>query len=413
MASGTGASGRAASQIRYALSQLRSRNGHHEFEHLCRELARVRITPDILPATGPVSAGGDHGRDFETFRTCMQDRLPGSFLAAGRGQRIVFACTLQRENLAAKIRNDLRVITDGGPVDRVYFFCEQDIPVTRRHELVEWARQDHGTDIEVIDGQALSELLAAEDCLWIAERYLGVGGPGQAPRNRSQSASSLFSEITGTGIGTIHGNVNIYHAAAAPLGAGHRRRQAPSASDSSGKRWRRTAACLIAVAAAVTPAVILAPWHHSPSPRNPGTVLDDVAARQWIGTLFYDRTFVGSTGGKYSSIELTLSADPSPSSRPGARVGSILYGEGCPPATVTLIRDDPRVLTLATGPSTGPLGSSCRGDSDSGWALYWLVGLKPAITIMLAGAGPQAGISLSAYNGAHGTLYRGILHISN
>ena|SRR5258708_27582100 len=85
----------------------------------------------ILPATGPVSAGGDRGRDFETFRTLISTRLPGSFLACDGDRRIVFSCTLQRDNLAAKIRNDLRAITDGGPVDHVYFFCEQDIPVAR------------------------------------------------------------------------------------------------------------------------------------------------------------------------------------------------------------------------------------------------------------------------------------------
>src|SRR5260370_20299174 len=165
--------GWAAPQIRYALSRLRSRNGHHEFEHLCREVARLRITPNILPATGPVSAGGDQGRDFETFRSYVQELGPGRFLAAEDGLQVVFACTLQCRDLAAKIKDDLRAIMGGGPVGQVYFFCEQDIPAARRHELCSWARENHGAEIEIIDGQALSELLAAEDCLWIAERYLG------------------------------------------------------------------------------------------------------------------------------------------------------------------------------------------------------------------------------------------------
>lgn len=153
--------GSVAPQIRYALSQLRSRNGHHEFEHLCREIARLRITPNILPATGPVSVGGDQGRDFETFHT-------------HESPKIVFACTLQRENLPAKIMKDLRTILNGGHVDRVYFFCEQDVPVARRHQLCQQAREKYGTEIEIIDGYALSELLASSDCRWIANRYLGL-----------------------------------------------------------------------------------------------------------------------------------------------------------------------------------------------------------------------------------------------
>lgn len=167
-----GAFGR-AEQIRYALSQLRSRNGHHEFEHLCREIARLRITPNILPSTGPVSYGGDQGRDFETFHTYTQERMPGSFIAGDEGLKIVFACTLQRENLSAKIMNDMRVITGGGQVDRVYFFCEQDFPVAKRHKVCQRALDDYGIAIEIIDGYALSELLATKECLWIAERYLG------------------------------------------------------------------------------------------------------------------------------------------------------------------------------------------------------------------------------------------------
>lgn len=169
-----GAPGRAAPQIRYALSQLRSRNGHHEFEHLCREFARLRIARNILPATGPVSAGGDQGRDFETFHTYTQERMQDSLLAGRESPKIVFACTLQHENLSAKIMNDLRAIMDGDDVDRVYFFCEQDLPVSKRHRLYQMAMEKYRAKIEIIDGFALSELLATEDCKWIVRRYLGL-----------------------------------------------------------------------------------------------------------------------------------------------------------------------------------------------------------------------------------------------
>ena len=59
-------------QIRFQLEQLSVKNAHHEFEHLCRHLARTRLCSNILPATGPVAAAGDQGRDFESFRTYLE-----------------------------------------------------------------------------------------------------------------------------------------------------------------------------------------------------------------------------------------------------------------------------------------------------------------------------------------------------
>lgn len=85
--------------IRYHLSELSTRNGHHEFEHLTRYLARARLYSNILPATGPVSAGGDGGRDFKNFRTGVTFPLTAgsTFPQTASGERLVsFACTLEK-----------------------------------------------------------------------------------------------------------------------------------------------------------------------------------------------------------------------------------------------------------------------------------------------------------------------------
>lgn len=58
--------------IRFALSQLSASNAHHDFEKICFDIAKLRICSNILPATGPVSAGGDQGKDFETFKTYIE-----------------------------------------------------------------------------------------------------------------------------------------------------------------------------------------------------------------------------------------------------------------------------------------------------------------------------------------------------
>src|SRR5690348_14990334 len=130
-----------AAQIRFHLERLSARNAHHEFEHLCRYLARARIASNILPATGPVSAGGDQGRDFETFRTYLsKSPLAGrSFIAAAASEMIAFACTTEdRKTLVSKIREDIKTIcTSGQKVDAVYVFCTSDLPVAKRHEQID------------------------------------------------------------------------------------------------------------------------------------------------------------------------------------------------------------------------------------------------------------------------------------
>lgn len=90
--------------IRYQLSKLGERNSAHVFEQLCFELARARHVRNLLPATGPVQAGGDQGRDFESFRTGLGNAGLGSssFLSLISDDVVVGACTLQRGDTAGK-----------------------------------------------------------------------------------------------------------------------------------------------------------------------------------------------------------------------------------------------------------------------------------------------------------------------
>ncbi|MET7717426.1 hypothetical protein [Streptomyces sp. NPDC005407] len=166
---------RLARVLRFALSELGSQNAHHEFEHLCRHIAKKRIASNVLPATGPVASGGDQGRDFETFHTYLREQLPFStgFLARAVDDTVVFACTLQEDGLASKIRSDVDAIcSQGTPVDRVVVFAAHNVPVAKRHQLKDQARGDHAVALEILDGEAIAELLADQELFWIAEEYL-------------------------------------------------------------------------------------------------------------------------------------------------------------------------------------------------------------------------------------------------
>lgn len=162
--------------IRFQLSQLSARNAEHEFENLAFELARLRVVPNLLPATGPVQAGGDQGRDFESYRVHLaQSSLATSaFVTAASDGLVVGACTLDKR-IVQKVKKDLRTIFSSGekPV-HVAYFCEPDVPVAKRHALQAHCKEQHGALLELFDGQAVSDLLADRDTFWIAEQFLSI-----------------------------------------------------------------------------------------------------------------------------------------------------------------------------------------------------------------------------------------------
>ncbi len=177
-------------RIRFGLSQLSARNAHHEFEHICRHVARQRICSNILPATGPVSSGGDQGRDFETFRTYLAGNVRGAstFAAAASDKALAFACTLQATQLRKKFRGDVTAIAKGPPVDAIHVFCTADVPVATRHDLQEWAQETFKLALEIYDGAAISEMLADQDLFWVANEYLSI--PADAfPRGEDEGDS--------------------------------------------------------------------------------------------------------------------------------------------------------------------------------------------------------------------------------
>lgn len=162
--------------IRFQLEQMGAGNEAHRFEDLAFELARARVASNVVRATGPVQSGGDQGRDFETFRTYLaKSVIAGSaFVANASGTTIAFACTLNKR-IDAKIRADLSTIFgDGTRPHSVAYFCVPDVPVALRHKLQAHCREAYEADLELFDGQQISDMLSDGDTFWIAEHYLSV-----------------------------------------------------------------------------------------------------------------------------------------------------------------------------------------------------------------------------------------------
>ncbi|GGY71126.1 hypothetical protein GCM10010326_76660 [Streptomyces xanthochromogenes] len=172
-------------RIRFALSILGESNSHHEFEALCLGLARRRITSNLLPATGPVSSGGDQGRDAESHGSNIPRELPGTSLFASLAstQRVVMACTIQATDIPGKIRKDLASICgQGTPVDRVIYFTVTAVPTRKRHDLIDEAARTHQVELEIWDAAALALHLADYDLFYLAVQYLHLPSDLVPPR---------------------------------------------------------------------------------------------------------------------------------------------------------------------------------------------------------------------------------------
>lgn len=164
--------------ISYRLSQLSNTNQHHRFEEIATRIARKRISSNILVANGPVSAGGDQGRDAESYTTRIPDELPhaAGFSASASTAPVVLACTVQKKDLKAKILADLAGICDeeADPVELVAFFSLHSISEGLTHDLKSFARDTYGVTLDVYSGAKIATLLAEPDLTWISQHYLEV-----------------------------------------------------------------------------------------------------------------------------------------------------------------------------------------------------------------------------------------------
>lgn len=162
--------------LRFQLEQMSAKNQQHQFEELAFELARQTVSRRIVPATGPVQAGGDQGRDFESFRTYLASTpMASSLSVAAEGTiTLAFGCTLDKA-LTNKIKRDLRSMFGGASKpNAVYYYAVPDLPVAKRHNLQKLCLDTYGAHLEIFDGQAIANLLAEPEHFWIAEQFLSV-----------------------------------------------------------------------------------------------------------------------------------------------------------------------------------------------------------------------------------------------
>lgn len=159
------------------MDELSTRNEHHGFEHLCGEVVRKRICSNVVSATGPVSSGGDQGRDLETFKTYLEASplRDSTFLGMASEGVLVFACSTEKKPQKGKIRADVKKILGRGEApERIYFLSADNVPVGKRHDVQDEIWEEHSVRLEIFDAQWLAEQLAERDLFWVAEKFLNM-----------------------------------------------------------------------------------------------------------------------------------------------------------------------------------------------------------------------------------------------
>ena len=188
-----------ASQVRFALSDLPAHNAHHTFEEICRHLTRQFICSNVLPATGQCRPGAIKVATLRHFeRTCGTNwvRL-GDFLGLVSEGTIAFVCTIQAQNIVAKVAQDINTIcASGHPVHEIKAFSLHPVPVSARHSLESQIQESHHVRLELFDGQAIAELLARPEGFWIAEQFLALPADLRPSQQRDdEGLSARYVEL--------------------------------------------------------------------------------------------------------------------------------------------------------------------------------------------------------------------------
>ncbi|WP_420443414.1 NB-ARC domain-containing protein [Candidatus Poriferisodalis sp.] len=176
-------------QIRLALTQLGARDASLDFQRLCFELACVTVSSYFVYPAGPVGAGGDQGRDFETFWTADSEVLrDGIELGVERRHKVVGLCTLQQRGLARKICADAKRACEGHEsVDRLLAYTERDIPRGAQEKIrADLAGEPFrlSVPIDFFGGEEISRLLVREreSLEWPLLYVLGIGQDSKPTR---------------------------------------------------------------------------------------------------------------------------------------------------------------------------------------------------------------------------------------
>lgn len=155
-------------QIRYHLDELSSLNDHFEFEKICFYLIKEKICENVILSTGPVSSGGDQGRDLETYHSQIKYNSISE-------KPLAFACTTQKNNISSKIKHDIIKISESGTrIEFIHYFISEFLETAERHALQTWAKIKFDVGLEIYDRVKISQWLMEKDLCWIAEHFLSI-----------------------------------------------------------------------------------------------------------------------------------------------------------------------------------------------------------------------------------------------
>lgn len=156
-------------RFEYYISQLSSKMQQDEFEEFTRRLIIRRITPNIIPQSGP-AGGGDAKVDLETYP--VDDSISSKWYVEGGGCRgdekwaFAISCKAKWED---KIKHDIEnAISTQKGYTKFYFFTNQRVKASKRLKIQQDYKKKYQIETVICDLNWYIEAVFDLDCYQIA-----------------------------------------------------------------------------------------------------------------------------------------------------------------------------------------------------------------------------------------------------
>lgn len=150
--------------LEFELSKISKDQKQDLFESLCRRLAEIHISPNLIPQVGP-TGGGDGKTDSETYPVSeyLSNRWFISNQGWDKGEKWAFAISAKAD-WRGKVNSDVKKIVDTKRgYNHIYFFTNQTPSSKKKADVIQKIKDKYSICLTIIDREWLLEKIYSND----------------------------------------------------------------------------------------------------------------------------------------------------------------------------------------------------------------------------------------------------------
>ena len=153
-------------QLAYELNQISTNQKQDEFETLCRRLAEIFITPNLIPQVGP-TGGGDGKTDSETYP--VSESIFTKWFVPDNGwnknEKWAFAISA-KQTWKSKAKGDIKKIVDTKrEYTKAYFMTNQTVSSKKKKDAQDEFEKEFNIEVIILDGEWILEKIYSNDLI--------------------------------------------------------------------------------------------------------------------------------------------------------------------------------------------------------------------------------------------------------